>query len=52
MVEKEKVDVAVFNWGPCIVRFKISEECKNLLIDESKNNVLDFKTKLAGIIGS
>ena len=46
----EKVDVSVFNWGPCIVRFKVSDECKNLLLDESKNNVLDFKTKLAGII--
>jgi len=47
---EEKINVGVFNWGPCIIRFKISDECKKLLLDESKSNVLDFKTKLAGII--
>ena len=48
--EEEKVNVSIFNWGPCVVRLKIMDDFKQLLINEAKNNVQDFRTKLAGII--
>ena len=40
---EEKINVGVFNWGPCIIRFKISDECKKLLLDESKRTCLILK---------
>ena len=40
----------MFNWGPCVVRMKISDQFKKLLLDEAKGNVVDYKDKLAGIL--
>ena len=48
--EQQKVSVSVFNWGPCVVKMKIMDEFKQLLLDEAKNNKDDFRTRLAGII--
>ena len=51
MTDKEqKVSVSVFNWGPCVVKMKIMDEFKQLLLDEAKNNKEDFRNRLAGII--
>ena len=51
MTDKEqKVSVSVFNWGPCVVKLKMMDEFKQLLIDEAKNNKQDYRDKLAGII--
>ena len=46
----KKINVATFNWGPCVVKFKMEDDFKKLLLDEAKKNVLDFKDKLAGIL--
>ena len=46
----EKVNVSTFNWGPCVIKLKITDEFKKLLLSEAKKNKLDFKDKLAGII--
>ena len=34
MSEQKKVDVSVFNWGPCVVKMKIMDEFKKLLFTE------------------
>ena len=46
----KKINAATFNWGPCVVKFKMEDDFKKLLLDEAKKNVLDFKDKLAGIL--
>ena len=46
----EKVNIQIFNWGPCVVRMKITDEFKNLLLSEAKNNKIDYTDKLAGIL--
>ena len=47
---KEKIDIQIFNWGPCVVKCKIKPEYGKLLLDEAKNNKIDFRSKLAGQI--
>ena len=46
----KKINVSTFNWGPCVIKLKITDEFKKLLLSEAKGNKLDFKDKLAGII--
>ena len=46
----EKINVSTFNWGPCVIKLNITEDCKKFLLDEGKKNKLDFTNKLAGII--
>ena len=46
----EKVNIQIFNWGPCVVRMKIKDDFKKLLLDEAKTNKVDFTDKLAGIL--
>tara|TARA_R100001510_G_C7570830_1_gene147297 strand:+ start:85 stop:753 length:669 start_codon:yes stop_codon:yes gene_type:complete len=46
----EKIDVSTFNWGPCVIKLKIIDEFKKLLLEEGKKSKIDFKDKLAGII--
>ena len=51
MTEKNnKINIQLFNWGPCVIRLKISDEFKKLLLSEAKKNKIDFKDKLAGIL--
>ena len=47
---KEQVKIDMFNWGPCVVRIKISEEFRKLLLSEAKKNKDDMRGKLAGQI--
>ena len=47
---EQKISVSTFNWGPCVIKLKISDEFKKLLLSEARGNKLDFKDKLAGII--
>jgi|TARA_B100000073_G_C23680625_1_gene552393 hypothetical protein len=47
---EEKINVDVYNWGPCVVRVKIKDDLVKTLLKEGKNNRLDFRDKLAGII--
>jgi len=46
----EQIPISIFNWGPCVVKLKIKDEFKKLLLDEAKNNEEDYTTKLAGIL--
>ena len=46
----EKINIEIFNWGPCVVKCKIKPEFAKLLLDEAKSNKDDFRTKLAGQI--
>ena len=47
-INKEKILVDMFNWGPCVIRMKISEEFRKLLLSEAKKNKEDMRGKLAG----
>ena len=40
----------MFNWGACVIRLKISNDFKKLLLEEGEKNKLDFTDKLAGIL--
>ena len=46
----QQIGIQIFNWGPCVVRMKISDDFKNLLLSEAKNNKLDYTNRLAGIL--
>ena len=50
MTDEKKINVSVFNWGPCVIKLKIVDEFKKLLIDEGKKTTRDFRDKLAGIL--
>ena len=49
-IHDNKINIQVYNWGPCVIRVKISDTFKKLLLDESKKNKLDYENKLAGIL--
>ena len=46
----EQIPIIIFNWGPCVVKLKIKEEFKKLLLDEGKKCTEDYTDKLAGIL--
>ena len=46
----ETVNIQMFNWGPCVIRLKIKDAFKELLLTEGEKNKLDFTDKLAGIL--
>ena len=46
----EQIPISIFNWGPCVVKLKIKDEFKKLLLDEAKNNTDDYRDKLAWIL--
>ena len=46
----EQIPISIFNWGPCVIKLKIKDEFKKLLLDEAKKNTLDYRNKLAGIL--
>ena len=46
----QKINIQIFNWGPCVIRMKISDHFKNLLLDEAKSNKQDYTDRLAGIL--
>ena len=48
--EKVKVEVATYNWGPCLIKVKILNNFKNRLLKEAKKNKEDYRGKLAGQI--
>ena len=48
--EKVKVEVATYNWGPCLVKVKILDDFKKILLEEAKKNEEDYRGKLAGQI--
>ena len=46
--EETQVEVSTYNWGPCLIKVKILDEFKKILLDEAKNNKDDYVSKLAG----
>ena len=46
----DQIQVQMFNWGPCVVKVKITDEFKKLLLTEARKNKLDYTDKLAGIV--
>jgi len=46
--EETQVEVSTYNWGPCLIKLKILDEFKKILLDEAKNNKDDYVSKLAG----
>ena len=46
----EEIKLQIFNWGPCVVRMKITDKFKDLLLSEAEKNKLDYTDKLAGIL--
>jgi hypothetical protein len=53
MLEKDKgpmIQVNTYNWGPCVIKIKIRDDFKKILIDEALKNERDFSDRLAGQI--
>ena len=48
--DKKRIQLDMFNWGPCVVRLRINEEFQNKLLEEAKSNKEDYVGKLAGQI--
>jgi hypothetical protein len=51
-MEKDKTQIAVstFNWGPCVVKLKILDNFKEILLSEALKTEINFQSKLAGQI--
>ena len=53
MTEKTKgpmIEVNTYNWGPCVIKIKIQDNFKKILIQEALKNEEDFTARLAGQI--
>ena len=48
--EKVKITVNTHNWGPCLIKLKIQDDFKKVLLDEAKKTKDDFRHRLAGHI--
>jgi len=49
----KKATYGIFNWGPCVLKIKISEEFHKLLLKEANESRKEenlYQEKLAGII--
>ena len=44
------INIQIFNWGPCVIRIKITDEFKKLFLSEAEKNKIDYTDKLAGIL--
>ena len=44
------INIQIFNWGPCVIRMKITDEFKKLFLSEAEKNKIDYTDKLAGIL--
>ena len=48
--DKVKISVNTLNWGPCVIKLKILDDFKKVLLDEAKKSEEDFRHRLAGQI--
>ena len=48
--DKVKIEVSTYNWGPCVVKVKILDDFKKVLLEEARKNEEDYASKLAGQI--
>ena len=44
------INIQIFNWGPCVIRMKITDKFKKLFLSEAEKNKIDYTDKLAGIL--
>ena len=44
------IEVNTYNWGPCVIKIKIQDSFKKILIQEALKNEEDFTARLAGQI--
>ena len=46
-MKDDKIQIAVntMNWGPCVVKLKILDNFKKVLLDEAKKTELDFRDR-------
>ena len=45
-----QIEVRTFNWGPCVIKLKIQDDFKKILLSEIKKSDEDYSSKLAGQI--
>ena len=45
-----QIEVRTFNWGPCVIKLKIQDDFKKILLSEIKKSKEDYRHKLAGQI--
>ena len=38
----KQITIQTLNWGPCVVRMKITDSFKKLLLDEGEKNKIDL----------
>ena len=48
MTNNDRIDVATYNWGPCVIKLRMKDDFKNLLLDEGAKNKKNYEDKLAG----
>ena len=49
MTDKKAIQYMMFRWGPCLVKFQISEENRKLFLEEAKLSTKDWSSHLAGV---
>ena len=47
----QKINIQIFNWGPCVIRMKISDHFKNLLLDWAEFDI-ENRTKYDATMAS
>ena len=54
MIDKKNTQIQVntYNWGPCVIKIKILDDFKKILLEEAKKTEEDFRHRLAGQIAS
>ena len=45
-MENEKIEIQMLQWGPCVVKLKINDNVKKLLLEEGNKSKFDFTDKL------
>jgi len=46
--KRDKIEIMTYNWGPCLIKLKIAEEFRKLLLSEGEASTQDYTNKLAG----
>ena len=49
MADKKAIQYMMFRWGPCLVKFQISEENRKLFLEEARLSTKDWSSHLAGV---
>jgi len=44
----DQIQVQTYNWGPCVIRFTVRQQLKDLLLQEGAKATKDYRENLAG----